>query len=872
MSNNEMNQFETIITSIRNILRIEGITGLDSINHCIAFIISRYLTIEKCIEFEIPLEFAFENFLKNQDGLPVDDQTAISKFYNQNVEIDCLFVYLRSKLNFNSFKFKVNAPLNFLNIYKKLSDINIDSLSNNIDIVGAIYELHLKTGTTGSGMRDLGQYFSNREVIKYMIKLCDPKLKSNGEIESILDPSMGTGGFLSMSIKYLNKNHSNINWDINKNNIYGFDIDETVKDLSVLNALLECGKIFNKTFVKNDTLHNDYKISDNVLIEKVDIILANEPFGLKNIIHKNVCQRIKDLKIDGTKAEPLFLQLMMQSLNKNGRCAVIVPDGVLFNDAKLHKLTRKYLCNNLRLSKVISLEDGLFLNTGVKSSILFFINDGKTTEVEFCRIKMSDSEIVEELIIKVNIDDIVKNDYSLFVNKYNIVEEEKIKGLEYMKVGDICKIKNGKNISCSELINGPYPVIGGGQKPMGYHNKYNLDKDKIIIAKIGEYAGFVSFTVSETFITSNGLYLDNILERINVKYFYYYLKYKQTKLYDFQETTGQPKLNSDMLSNYIIPIPSLPLQEQIVEALDIIYDTIETNKKLIKNYEKIKKSIIYFNTFNTDKKKLKDMFEIKSGKFNSRDAKKIGLYPFYNSEACSPIGFTDDYCFDRPDYLILIKDGGSGQSKYGDNIGLGKIFKVSNKSAATSHQVALLPNKLTNNNYFYYYLQNIKNKIMDLAQYTTGLGTIRKTDIENLLIPIPSKEIQEQIVKECDYYDNLIKILTDENNRLLNNNIIKLAFDSIQSDHKNSEESSTNNIEDIESENENEDSEEDKPKIITHNQKQYYLIEDKIYKIKKDKSQGELFGSYINDNVEEIEEIEEIITKKKTKSTVKNNK
>ena len=46
MLNNEMNQFETIITSIRNILRIEGITGLDSINHCIAFIISRYLTIE----------------------------------------------------------------------------------------------------------------------------------------------------------------------------------------------------------------------------------------------------------------------------------------------------------------------------------------------------------------------------------------------------------------------------------------------------------------------------------------------------------------------------------------------------------------------------------------------------------------------------------------------------------------------------------------------------------------------------------------------------------------------------------------------------------------------------------------------------------
>ena len=86
-------------------------------------------------------------------------------------------------------------------------------------------------------MRDLGQYFTNREVIKYMIKLCDPKLKKNVEIESILDPSMGTGGFLSMSIKHLNKKHKNINWKLNKDRIYGFDVDETVKNMSLLNAL-----------------------------------------------------------------------------------------------------------------------------------------------------------------------------------------------------------------------------------------------------------------------------------------------------------------------------------------------------------------------------------------------------------------------------------------------------------------------------------------------------------------------------------------------------------------------------------------------------------------------------------------------------------
>ena len=100
------------------------------------------------IFLHFPQILLYLNFLKNSDGSLVDDQTAFSKFYNQNAEIDCLFVYLRSKLNFNSFKFKLNAPLNFLNIYKKLADINIDSLSEKIDIVGTIYEFHLKTETT----------------------------------------------------------------------------------------------------------------------------------------------------------------------------------------------------------------------------------------------------------------------------------------------------------------------------------------------------------------------------------------------------------------------------------------------------------------------------------------------------------------------------------------------------------------------------------------------------------------------------------------------------------------------------------------------------------------------------------------------------
>jgi type I restriction-modification system DNA methylase subunit len=783
-----MNQFETTITSIRNILRVEGITGLDSINHCVALLVSRYLTIEKCSEFEIPLEFAFENFLKNKDGTKCDDQTAIAKFYTQNADEDCLFVYLQDKLNFNTFKFKINAPLNFLKIYEKLEDINISNLFDKIDIVGAIYELHLKTGTTGSGMRDLGQYFTNREVIKYMIKLCDPKLKKNGEIESILDPSMGTGGFLSMSIKHLNKKHKNINWKLNKDRIYGFDVDETVKNMSLLNALLECGQIFNETFVKNDTLHNDYLI-DKKIIDKVDIILANEPFGLKNIIHANCCKRIKDLKIEGTKAEPLFLQLMMQSLNVGGRCAVIIPDGVLFNDAKLYKLTRKYLCDKLKLAKVISLEDGLFLNTGVKSSILFFVNDGETKEVEFCKIKISSGEIVEELIIKVNIEEIKDNDYSLFVNKYNKVEEEKLNGIEYKKLGNVCELINGYAFKSDNFISDGIGLISiktiqnnlvDNNKITEYikeseqYNKYKVIKNDILIALSGATTGKIGIYLNNNFGYLNQRVCKIKLNDNNVmtKYILYYYIFNDLENEVLKNAKGsaQPNISTKDIEELRIPIPPLSSQEQIVEALDSIYDTIEGNSKLIQNYEKIKKGIIWSNTLNVEKKTFNDILKVKQGDYITKAESNDGKYGVYGGGDATY--YIDKY--NRENKVIIAKDGVSERC----------VRYIKDKFFLNHHAWTF---ELIKENINEYYINNwmlyIQDKIYNLGSGSAQKG-INQNNFLQLNIPIPSKEIQEYIVTECDYYDNLIDTLKKENERLQNNKIIEIVLKSVSNDNQ----------------------------------------------------------------------------------------
>jgi type I restriction-modification system DNA methylase subunit len=194
---------------------------MDSINHCVSFVLIKFLNIERCNLFHIPLTYAYENFLindKTNKPFPNNDVRILSKFYSVDADDDDLLSQLREKFNFTQLSFKIKSPFNFVEIFKKIADIDIDHISDEYDIVGMIYEIHLKSGTSNS-MRDLGQYFTHRKVIKFMVELCDPKLKSDGQIETILDPSMGTGGFLSMSIKHLNQSYDNINWEINSKSL-----------------------------------------------------------------------------------------------------------------------------------------------------------------------------------------------------------------------------------------------------------------------------------------------------------------------------------------------------------------------------------------------------------------------------------------------------------------------------------------------------------------------------------------------------------------------------------------------------------------------------------------------------------------------------
>lgn len=567
--NTRDNSMQSIIKGVRDVLRQEGITGMESVNHCIVFLLARMLTAELCETLEIPPEYSFESLWLNKIQRVLKEEEVYAKFY-RNQGKNHLLYYIVNKVGFKNIKFKVRSASNLYSILEKISELDIDRLSLKHDLIGTIYELHLQDGTSTS-MKELGQYYTNRSVIKYMIEMCNPQLVECS-IESVLDPTMGTGGFLSMYIKHYKENFNLVNWEENKCLIHGYDLDENVLNMALVNLLLETGEKF-ETILHQDTLYKGLKGK-----EKFDIILANEPMGLKNIKYDECCEDIKELNIKGNKGECLFLQLCMQKLNEAGRCAIIVPDGLLFNDSSLYIKTRKHLVSKFKLEKIISLNDKFFLNTGVKTSIIFFCNRDETSDVVFSQLKLVNEEVVEEEIKTVSLKDIEACNYSLFINKYISSEREYIEGMRYERLEDICKfLPKSKRPASFGKIEGEF---------LFFKSSFNVarcelpdyNEEHVIIGD----GGTANIHIANNFSCSdhNHLLQSKNPDVLN-KYIYHYLRINIELLEQGFKGSTIKNLSKKYLHNLELPIPSLDIQKKIIKELD------EQDENIIKAQEEM---------------------------------------------------------------------------------------------------------------------------------------------------------------------------------------------------------------------------------------------------------------------------------------------
>ena len=148
----------------------------------------------------------------------------------------------------------------------------------------------------------------------------------------------------------------------------------------------------------------------------------------------------------------------------------------------------------------------------------------------------------------------------------NILELLKNEKVEWKKLGEVCEFNRGKTITKKNAIEGDIPVIGGGQKPAYYHNESNREGITITVAGSGAYAGFVSYWEQPIFLSDAFSIEPN--QKLNKRYLFHWLLQNQSRIYELKQGSGVPHVYGSDLAKFEISIPSLEIQEKIVEILD----------------------------------------------------------------------------------------------------------------------------------------------------------------------------------------------------------------------------------------------------------------------------------------------------------------
>ena len=353
--------------------------------------------------------------------------------------------------------FKLPTPLLLSKVVDALDDIYAKMAEiNEADIRGDVYE-YLLSKISQSGRN--GQFRTPRHIIRMMVELMQPQPD-----DIICDPACGTSGFLVNAGEYLKEKHKeDIFFDKKKKDHYmnhmffGYDMDRTMLRIGAMNMMTHG---VESPYIE----YRDSLSEQNMDKDKFSLILANPPF--KGSLDADAVSGDL-LKVCKTKkTELLFLALFLRMLKIGGKCACIVPDGVLFGSSTAHKSIRKEIIENHRLEAVISMPSGVFKPyAGVSTGILIFTktNHGGTDNVWFYdmmadgyslddkRTAVAENDIPDIIERFHNRDketdrqrtdksffvpkqEIVDNDYDLSINKYKKVE---YKAVEYPSTQEI---------------------------------------------------------------------------------------------------------------------------------------------------------------------------------------------------------------------------------------------------------------------------------------------------------------------------------------------------------------------------------------------------------------------------------------------------
>lgn len=648
--------------------------------------------------------------------------------------------------------------------------------------------------------KDAGQFRTPRHIIDFIVEVVNP-MKN----DSILDPACGTAGFLISAYKYIIKTANEHKKPLSAGaikqlaqNITGYDIDPTMKKLSLVNLYLH--QFATQQVYEYDTLTKEDRWGD-----KFDVILANPPF----MTPKGGIRPHNKFGIKANKSEVLFVDYFMEHLTLNGRAGFVVPEGIIFQSATAYKSLRKMMVEDNYLYAVVSLPAGVFNPySGVKTSICFFDRQlaKKTDKILFVEVKNDGFDLgaqrrpikendlpfalqaIQEYQKSYNKADlklpdncllvekskIAENgDYNLTASRYRQTAQVINSKWEMVKLGDVCEVLNGYAFKSDLYVPKGHRVMRITNVQRGYLSdsnpkfyacddalqQYDLREKDILLSLTGN-VGRVGMMTKEFLpaylnqrVACLRIKTPNILEQ----FLFFILNTDDFEELCISNSNGiaQKNLSTEFVKNIQIPLPPLEVQQEIVKELDGYQAIINGSQDVIDNWKP------YFAIKpNWPKVKLGDVCKMIYGFTDS--AKDVGDTRYIRITDIDNNGYlkeTDIKYVNKnaESAKYLLKKNDLVVARTGATFGKTLLYRENTPAIYASYLIKLDFDSSKVYNPYYWAFTSSSDYWKQANNLVSGGGQpqFNANAIQEILIPLPSideqKKIVEQIKREEEY-------------------------------------------------------------------------------------------------------------------------
>ena len=365
-------------------------------------------------------------------------------------------------------------------------------------------------------------------------------------------------------------------------------------------------------------------------------------------------------------------------------------------------------------------------------------------------------------------------------------------GVDFKPLGEVCEFQRGDTLSSKDAIEGDVPVMAGGQKPSCYHNVANRSGETIVVAGSGAYAGFVTYWNIPVFVSD--AFTVNPSNCMLPKYVFYFLKNNQEKIHATKKGAGVPHVHGKDIAKFLIPVPPIEVQEEIIKILDRFADyAAELQAELQarkEQYEYYRNLLLTFNSsaygcgtdgeqeisviargghsYEIQWKTMGEIFEMRNGYTPSKNKPEFwenGTIPWFRMEDIRENG---RILADSIQHITPASIKGKG------------LFEANTFILATTATIGehalLIADSLANQRFtnlkvrkslanlldtkFIFYYMFIVDEFCKNNTNVSGFASVDMGKLKQMPFPIPPLELQEKIVAILDRFETLVNDLS----------------------------------------------------------------------------------------------------------------